>query len=125
MVASVRRSAIRSQLQYLRRNSSHIEKLLDAVSCPPFPLEYKLQRQYWILQLLYHQQKGMYQNKERRCEDRIVSVSQPHVCPIVRGKAGKSTDLKSQVESYKDRFDYLPEAVLADQLYGTRDNRIG
>ncbi len=46
MTASVRRSAIRSQLQYLRRNFSHIEKLLDAVGCPPFPLEYRLQRQY-------------------------------------------------------------------------------
>ncbi len=24
---------------------------------------------------------------------------------------------------YRDRLGYLPEAVLADQLYGTRDNR--
>ncbi len=51
MIASIRRSAIRGQLQYLRRNFSHIEKLLDAVGCPPFPLEYKLQRHYWIIQL--------------------------------------------------------------------------
>ncbi len=142
MTTSVRR--------YLRRNLSHIEKLLDAVGCPPLPLEYRLQRQYWIIQLLYHQQEEMFQKKERRCEDRIVSVFQPHVRPIVRGNAGKSTefrakirvnmrllmgsplligyfnestDLKSQVERYKDRFGYLPEMVLADQLYGTRDNR--
>ncbi len=26
--------------------TSHIEKLLDAVGCPPFPWEHKLQRQY-------------------------------------------------------------------------------
>ncbi len=87
-----RGSAIRSQLQYLRRNLSPIEKLFDAVGCPPFPLEYRLQRQYWIIQLLYHHQEEMYQKKERRCDDRIVSVSQPHVRPIVRGKAGKSTE---------------------------------
>ncbi len=141
----------RARKEYLRRNFSHIEKLLDAVGCPPFPLKYRLQRQYGIIQLLYHQQEKMYKKKERHCEDRIVSVSHPHVRPIVRGKAGKSnefgakirvtadgfafvdrigrdafsesTDLKSQVVRYRNRFGYLPEAVLADQLYGTRDNR--
>ncbi len=35
----------------------------------------------------------------------------------------EGTDLKSQVERYRNRFGYLPETVLADQLYGTRDNR--
>ncbi|PIE69834.1 MAG: hypothetical protein CSA21_00210 [Deltaproteobacteria bacterium] len=35
----------------------------------------------------------------------------------------ESTDLKSQVERYRNRFGYLPETVLADQLYGTGDNR--
>ncbi|PIE56970.1 MAG: hypothetical protein CSA34_01330 [Desulfobulbus propionicus] len=79
MTASVRPSALRFQLQYLRRNFSPIEKLLDAAGCPPLPLEYRLQRHYWIIQLLYDQQKGMYQNKERRGEDRI--VSQDHVRP--------------------------------------------
>ncbi len=39
----------------------------------------------------------MYQNKERCCEDRIVSVSQPHVRPIVRGKTGKSTEFGAKI----------------------------
>ncbi len=95
----------------------------------------------------------MHKSKERRCEDRIVSVSQPHVSPIVRGEAEKSTefgakisvsmtadgfacidriswnafnestDIKSQMERYRNCFGYLPETVLADQLYGIRDNR--
>ena len=30
----------------------------------------------------------MYENKENKVENRIVSLTQPHVRPIVRGKAG-------------------------------------
>ena len=37
------------------------------------------------------QQKYMWDNKEQRIDDRIVSINQPHVRPIVRGKAGKNT----------------------------------
>ena len=95
----------------------------------------------------------MYKNKSRRCDDRIVSISQPHVRPIIRGKLNKAVefgpklsvsltgdgiacvdelrwdafheakDLISQVEAYKDRHDHYPEKVLADPLYGTRENR--
>ncbi len=39
----------------------------------------------------------MYQNKERRCDERIVSVSQPHVRPIVRGKARKSIEFGAKI----------------------------
>jgi hypothetical protein len=31
----------------------------------------------------------MYQNNKQSIEDRIVSLTQPHIRPIVRGKAGK------------------------------------
>ena len=30
----------------------------------------------------------MYQQRQRRIEDRIISMAQPHVRPIMRGKAG-------------------------------------
>ncbi len=148
----VRRRGLREQLQYLRRNLKHISSLLDYVGSSPFPLPHDLQRQYWIIQHLYSQQDGMYKDRKKRCDDRIVSISQPHVRPIVRGKASKKTefgakisvsmsngmafvdhigwdafnegtDLKKQVESYRNRFGYYPEVVLADQLYGSRENR--
>ena len=148
----LRRRALREQLQFLKRNLKHISCLLDYLGSTPFPLGHKLQRQYWIIQHLYSQQDGMYKSKQRRCDDRIVSISQPHVRPIVRGKASKSRefgakvnvsmteglafidhlgwdayneskDLKKQVEEYRGRYGYYPEVVLADQLYGTRENR--
>ena len=148
----LRRRGIREQLQYLRRNLKHISVLLDYLGSSPFPLPCKMQRKYWIIQHVYEQQDGMYRSRRSRCDNRIVSISQPHVRPIVRGKAGKkvefgakisvsmtdglafvdhigwdafneSKDLKQQVEEYKLRYGYYPETVLADQLYGSRENR--
>jgi len=149
------RKGIRQQLQYLRRNFKYIEQMLDTLmpeAGMAFPLKDRLQRQYWIIQHVYAQQKEMYDNKSRSCSDRIVSISQPHVRPIVRGKAGKSVefgskisvsmmgklafvdrlswdafnesaDLIAQVKAYKERFGFYPESVHADGIYGTRANR--
>jgi len=85
----------------------------------------------------------MYINKIHRISDRIVSISQPHVRPIVRGKAGaksvslidgisfvdriswdaynESEDLKVEIEDYRKRFGHYPESVHADKIYKTRD----
>jgi hypothetical protein len=144
------RQGIRQQLQYLRRNLSHMDRLLDA--CGGFPLSSRKQKLYWVIQQVYSQQLSMYRNRSCRCDDRIVSIHQPHVRPIIRGKAknrtefgakisvslvdgiamvdhlgwdafNESQDLQDQVERYKDRYGYCPEAVLADGIYGTRDNR--
>jgi hypothetical protein len=144
------RQGIRQQLQYMRRNLSHIDDLLDAFE--KFPLSPRKQKRYWVVRQVYNQQLSMYQSRAHRCDDRIVSIHQPHVRPIVRGKAGCKTefgskisvslvdgiamvdhlgwdafnegqDLQDQVEQYKIRYGYYPETVLADGIYGTRDNR--
>lgn len=39
----------------------------------------------------------MYQKNERKVANRIVSVSQPHVRPIVRGKAGSPTEFGAKI----------------------------
>lgn len=151
--AKVRQRAIREQLQYLRRNLGHIEKFLDLLPGFEIALPYQMLRRYWIIQQIYRQQEEMYRSGKKRCDDRIVSIHQPHVRPIVRGKVGKSvefgaklsvsltenglacvdfigwdayhegTDLKSQVENYKAVHGYYPKVVLADQIYGSRENR--
>ena len=150
----VRRRGIRQQLQYLRRNLKHIERLLEHWPAgAKLPLPHWLLHRYWVIQHLYEQQWQMYRDNVRRCDDRIVSISQPYVRPIVRGKQSKPVefgaklsvslssqglarvdrlrwdafheghDLKTQVEDYRRRYGVYPEAVLGDPVYGTRDNR--
>lgn len=152
--AKTRRKGIKQQLQYLRRNLGHIEKLLEYwPEGTEIPLPRWLMYRYWVIQHVYRQQREMYKNKVRRCDDRIVSISQPYVRPIIRGKLDKPVefgsklsaslngdgiacidelrwdafnegkDLKEQVESYRERMGCYPEAVCADPIYGNRENR--
>ena len=148
------RKGIRQQLQYLRRNINHIHGLLDMLlnETDP-PLKYKHMRQLWIIKHLISQQEHMYNNKVKRCDNRIVSIHQPHVRPIIRGKQNKSVEFGSKlnvslttdgisyvnhigwnnynegqdmellVNDYKRQHGYYPEAVVADPLYGSRKNR--
>ena len=148
-----RRHGIKQQLQYLRRNLNSIDTLLDNLPDRSIPLTARQLRQYWVIQHVYRQQAEMYRHKSRRCDDRIVSIHQPHVRPIIRGKAHKTSefgaklsvsltgsglarvdriswdafnesgDFKSQVEAYKTRYGAYPESVHADPVYGTRENR--
>jgi len=106
-----------------------------------------------VIQQVYSQQEEMYRTKSHRCDDRIVSIHQPHVRPIIRGKLNKSVefgakisvsltpqglakvdhlrwdafneggDLETQVEAYKRRYGFYPEAVVADPVYGNQKNR--
>ena len=101
---------------------------------------------------VYRQQLSMYEKKEQSIQDRIVSLTQPHIRPIVRGKAGKSVefgaklsascrngyvfldriswdnfnesvDLKTQVEEFKRFTGFYPESIHVDRIYRRRDNR--
>ena len=152
--AKARRRGIKQQLQYLRRNLGHIERLLEYwPEGTPVPLPRWLMYRYWVIPHLYQQQREMYRTNSRRCDDRIVSISQPYVRPIIRGKLDKPVefgaklsaslsgeglacvdhlrwdafhegrDLESQVEAYRARYGVYPEVVLGDPIYGTRDNR--
>lgn len=144
------RAGIRKQLNYLKRNIQSIGLLLDESGLEAFnSKEYK----YWlVIQHLYEQQKYMYDNRIHSVEDRIVSIHQPHVRPIVRGKAtakvefgakinvslvngitylddfswdafNEGTRLESCIEKYKERFGFYPADVLADKIYCNRENR--
>jgi hypothetical protein len=144
------RKGIRKQLSYLKRNLSHIDLLLDKYSV--FPLKAKQQRYLWVIHTLYQQQKQMYNAHNHTVNDRIVSIHQPHVRPIVRGKSTAKTEfgakinvslvdgfsfldelswdafnegshMQDYVGQYKKRFGYYPKEILADQIYCTRANR--
>ena len=145
------RKGIRKQLSYLKRNLNHIDLLLDKYTV--FPLKAKQQRYLWVIHTLYQQQKQMYDAHNHTVIDRIVSIHQPHVRPIVRGKSTAKTEfgakinvslvdgfsfldelswdafnegshMKDYVQQYKKRFGYYPKEILADQIYCTRANRI-
>lgn len=148
------RKAVGKQLRYLRRNIKHIATLLDVNERLqlPFPLPADLQRYYWIIGLLHDQQWEMFEEKKHQVANRLVSIHQPHVRPIVRGKAKSPTEfgakihlsmidgyafvdtiswdafhegshLPDYVEHYKKRYGYYPCKVLVDKLYATRQNR--
>ena len=94
----VRRQGIKQQLQYLRRNLKHIERLLEYWPVgTPLPLPRWLLYRYWVIQHVYEQQRQMYRNKRHRCDDRIVSISQPYVRPIVRGKQDKPVEFGAKL----------------------------
>lgn len=138
------------QLRYLRRNLGHIDKMLE-MGASLAGLSKRLYRLLLIVSEVYRQQQSMYEQKVQRIEDRIVSLAQPHVRPIVRGKVGQavefgaklsassvegyvflerlswdnyneSVDLIEQVERYRERFGHYPESVHADKIYRTRAN---
>lgn len=144
------RRAVGSQLRFVRRNLNSVNKLLDAY--PVFPLKHKDQKYLQVINTLYDQQKQMHKNRQHRVEDRIVSIHQPHVRPIVRGKVqakvefgakihisvidgitfldelswdafNEGSHMTDYVEKYRSRFGCYPRELLADQIYCTRANR--
>ena len=101
---------------------------------------------------MYAQQKKIFDENVRRCAVRIVSIYQPHLRPIVKGKAkakvefgakvgasivnsftyvdnlcwyayNESSDLATQLELYKKRYGMLPQEVQAGKLYLGKVNR--
>ena len=79
------RRALRKQLGYLRRNLVSIGRLKEYHRESPHTDSHELTLE--TIRELYHQQKYMYDHKTQSVPNRIVSISQPHVRPIVRGKA--------------------------------------
>ena len=94
----------------------------------------------------------MYDTNTHSSPDRIVSICQPHVRPIPRGKTGsqiefgsklgvslddgfarintfswdayhEAGDLIGQVEEYLTLHGHYPELVQVDKIYATQENR--
>jgi len=145
------RRAARIQLQYLRRNLRIVNELLSKAS--PFTISSKQRKDLIVINEVFRQQCELYKKKTHSIPGKIVSISQPHVRPIARGKAraafefgakvsasvtehgmmyvdrlewesyNECEDLIMQVERYKQRFGRYPESLHADKIYRTRENR--
>ena len=141
------RKAIGKQLAYLRRDLDAIDsKLSLGKNLPPRHAE-----RLGTIRAVYEQQKYMYDNRTHSVPDRIVSVSQPFVRPIVRGKAGKPVEfgakldisvvdgwtrleccsfdayneagnLREMAERFRAREGHYPSRILADKIYRNREN---
>ena len=142
-----RRSALRFLLNAVRRNLEFINVLQQQTDSDVGAATEQIR----VIRMVHDQQREMLDRKSHRIDRRIVSLHQPHVRPIVRGKAGRETefgakltaslengytrierlsweayneasDLQSICERYKERNGHYPEAVLADKLFRNREN---
>lgn len=148
--AKTLRKGLRKQLGYLGRNLKSIEALAAEVSLSV--LSKQLYGKLLVCSEIYRQQRVMYKTNSHQMNDRIISVSQPHVRPIVRGKASAKTefgmklslsvvdgwsnvekmswsaynegsDLIAEITRYYEREGYYPESVHVDKIYRNRANR--
>ena len=145
--AQMTRKAIRKQLGYLRRDLNAIDGKMSMGRA----LTVRQMERLSTIRTIYEQQKYMYDNHTHSVPDRIVSVSQPFVRPIVRGKAGKPVEfgakldisvvdgwarlefcsfdayneagnLQQMAERFREREGHYPSRILADKIYRNREN---
>ena len=145
--AKMTRKAIGKQLAYLRRDLDAIDGKLSLGKS----LTTRQMERLDTICTIYEQQKYMYDNHTHSVPDRIVSVSQPFVRPIVRGKAGKPVEfgakldisvvdgwtrlefcsfdayneagnLQEMAERFREREGHYPSRILADKIYRNREN---
>jgi transposase, IS5 family len=141
------RKAIKQQLGYVSRNLKTVERFLSEGLC----LSEKEESQFETIRTLCLQQEEMYQERKHQIENRIVSLSQPWVRPIVRGKTNaavefgakvsismvdgyaqierldwnaynEGTTLTGSVERYRNEKGCYPARILGDKIYRTREN---
>ena len=141
------RKAIGKQLNYVMRDYNYIVEYLSNGKVLSEKDEYRFD----MIGGLFDQQQFMHVNRTHQVADRIVSLSQPWVRPIVRGKAkakcefgakldisvsggftrlehtsfdayNESENLIDIIKRYKNRTGHYPARVLADKIYRTREN---
>jgi ribosomal protein L34E len=139
------RTAIKKQLNYIRRDVGYIVKSVHG----GIRLTSDQQERLNLLTTVYEQQRIMFETRTHSVPHRIVSLSQPWVRPIVRGKAKAKTEFGAKlhislvdgyarmerlsfeafneandfyriVERYRQRYGRYPSRILADQLYRNR-----
>jgi hypothetical protein len=146
------RKGLRAQLQYVSRDLKHINKLLDEHSSLRKILDKRDWKLLQVIHEVYRQQLEMYTESKHTVEHRIVSLYQPHVRPMPRGKDRVQTEFGSKqlvmlkdgfthvqqiswdsfnegvhlqpcVEKYKEIYGCYPEKVSVDGIFGNKGNR--
>ena len=145
----------RKQLQWVERNLKHIDSLFDLLVVTDAHVGVLTRAEYKRLLVCHEvarQQRYMQETKTSRCDNRIVSLDQPHIRPIVRGKAGARVEFGPELDAslsngiargeaisfdayhegcvaiaacqrYAQRHSYYPAKILVDSAYLSNDNR--
>lgn len=92
--AKATRKAIGKQLGCLRRDLEAVDSKLSLGKA----LNVRQLERFNTIRAIFAQQKYMYDHGTHSVPDRIVSVSQPFVRPIVRGKAGKPAEFGAKLD---------------------------
>lgn len=143
------KKAIREQLRYVKKNLETIERLMPEAG---EVLPKKRLKRLETIREVAKQQEEMLETNTHTVENRIVSLRQPHVRPIVRGKARTPVEfgqklafsvvngftfidrwdwdnfsegnmLIESAERYKERHGFFPAVILGDSVYRNRANR--
>ena len=110
-VKEIRRGK-KQMLQYVRRNIKQLEELLDKMTGLEYAVRGKVIEKLKVVEKIYEQQRELYKEKTRQIKDRIVSLHQPEVRPICRGKAGKKTEFGPKgALTLVDKFLFLDKLV--------------
>lgn len=141
------RKCVRQQLQFIRRDIGYIADFIRNKGIRLDQAAYDLLN---TLTTLYEQQLYMHEHHVHSVPDRIVSIRQPWVRPIVRGKAHANTEFGAKlhismvngyarierlsfdafneagdffqaVEGYRERYGFYPARVLVDKIYRNRE----
>jgi len=143
----------KSLLQYLRRNVKQFQSLLDEAREQEIQIKQKVRDRFEVVRKVLDQQYQMHRQRVNRIEERVVSLQRPWTRPILRGKTGpkavefgpkaslsyvdgfvfldhlssenfpEAARVKSQLEQYETLFGKKPSYVVADKIYGNRENR--
>ena len=126
------RTALRKQLQYVSRD---LRLVFEMQQDSTATLSDRQLQYLETITHLYEQQQTMYEKRTRRCDDRIVSIHQPYVRPIVRGKTSAGTEFgakltASVVDGYAevttlswDAYNESQDLVKAAEQYKVRHGR--
>ncbi|GAB1398965.1 hypothetical protein MASR1M66_04170 [Aminivibrio sp.] len=91
------RKTLKRQLSFVARNLRIIGTLLSSTTLGETLLSERQRKALTTAEEVHRQQKHMLDTKTHRADGRIVSFSQPHIRPIVRGKAGARVEFGAKL----------------------------
>ena len=142
------KQAVREQLECVEKNLDALDRMLANIGKEDY---LKHCARLDTIREIAKQQRWHYDNPGEPVPNRIVSVRQPHIRPVVRGKArgevefgqklglsivdgftfienqnwdnfAEGKTLQASAEKFRERHGVYPKAIIADKTYRNREN---